>query len=144
MGTNFVQKCVLGVSFKEESVKNIISEEQYRDEPRYDTRTGKQIRTERITIKGEVSNYIVLGKTFDELGCVEFDDLDVVYDFDSEKGCESLYIGEEIGDNEDLGRVDLLSGSISFDEISEKAKVLSERLNVDVKEIGLHFVTRVG
>lgn len=142
MGVNFTQRCVLGVSFEGESLKNIISEEEYRDEPRYDTRTGKQIKTERIIIKDEVYNYIVLGETFDELGCVEFDDLDVVYDYNEED--ETLYIGEEIGDGEDFGRVDLLCGSISLHDLSEKAKTLSERLKVDVKEINLHFIASVG
>lgn len=143
MGTNYGQTCMVGVRFEPDDLKKIISPEEYRDEPRYDTRTGKQIRTERILVKEEDFVYEVLGVEYDDLGEVEIDGLCCAENFDPNER-DGFFIGIEIGDEYDCGRVDLLQGSISLLEISEKAKIVSEKLNVPIEDIGVHFITYVG
>ena len=143
MGTNYGQTCMVGVRFERDDLKKIISPAEYRDEPRYDTRTGKQIRTERILVKREDFVYEVLGVEYDDLSEVEIDGLDCRENSDPDER-DGFFIGIEIGDDYDCGRVDLLQGSVSLKEISEKAKTVSEKLNVPIEDIGVHFITYVG
>lgn len=143
MGTNYSQYCMVGVRFDKDDLKKIISPIEYRDEPRYDTRTGKQIRTERILVKEEDFVYEVLGVEYDDLSEVEIDGLDCRENSDPDE-IGDFFIGLDIGDNYDCGRVELLQGSVSLGEISEKAKIVSEKLNVPIEDVGVHFITSVG
>jgi hypothetical protein len=139
MGTNYGQICIVGVCLKCNDIKRIISPAEYVDEPRYDTMTGKQIKTERILKKREQYVYDVLGESYDDLYYVSIDGLKCRVDNDN-----NLFVGLEIGDNYDCGRVELLQGSYSLIELLEKAKEVSEKLEVPSSDIGIHFVTYVG
>lgn len=141
MGTNYGQTCMVGVRFERNALKKIISPAEYRDEPRYDTWTGKQTGTERILVKREYFVYEVFGVEYDHLYGVEIKGL---YCNDGYGEGDGVFIGIKIGDEYDCGRVDLLQGSVSLKEISEKAKIVSEKLNVPIEDIGVHFITYVG
>ena len=122
MGTNYGQNCMVGIRLERDDLKKVISPEEYRDEPRYDTRTGKQIKTERIIVKNEVFVYEVFGKEYDDLYEVEIDGLVCRSNFDPDKRY-GFFIGLDIGEDLDCGRVELLQGSLSLAEIAEKAKI---------------------
>ena len=142
MGTNYGQICIVGVGLKPNDIRRIISPAEYRDEPRYDTRTGQQIGTERILVKEEEYVYDVFGESWYYLDYTDINGLDCRVERNPEYG--NLFVGLKIGSCLDCGRVELLRGSISLKEISEKAKIVSEKLNVPIEDIGVHFITYIG
>jgi len=139
MGINYRQSCILGICLEEDEIKKVISPAKYRDEPRFDPRTGKQTHTERILEKYEEYVYEVFNVQYQDLYGIQVHGLDTVVDND-----EVLYIGIHIGDHFDGGRADLLQGSFSLSETDNKAKMIAEKLGVDHEDIELHFIASIG
>ncbi len=139
MGVNYRQSCILGIRLEIDDIKKVVSPAKHRDEPRFDPRTGKQTHTERIIEKDEECVYEIMGVEYEDFYSIEIEDLDVSFSDDDE-----VYIGKQLGDTLDCGRVDLLTGSHSFTEIQDMAKEVSDKLQVPLEEIGIHFITSVG
>jgi hypothetical protein len=139
MGINYRQSCILGICLERNDIKRVISPEKYRDEPRFDPRTGKQTHTERVFEKYEECVYEIMGVEYEDFYSIEIEDLDVSFSDE-----EEVYIGKRLGNTLDCGRVDLLNESHSFTEIQDMAKEVSEKLRVPLEELELHFVTSVG
>lgn len=143
MGVNYCQYCILGIKVKIANLKHIISPAEYADQARYDTRTGKQISTERVLVKEEDYEYRFMGYSGDsDLFYTLPDDLGLGGGVDQDG--EFFYMGYKIGDDTDYGRVEMLCGSLSLDDIQEKISELAPILNVDLEQIQLHFFSYEG
>lgn len=147
MGTNFEQKCIIGFILSEKELTVIDQEEQFELQPRYDTRTGKETHKEKVIIKDEESHlkfaHIVADDLYDlvELIKTEFGFEAGVFESDFESGIFNMWVGHELGNTENYGRVDLLTGSLNIDELCDLKRNLEERF---VFPIALHFLIEVG
>jgi hypothetical protein len=142
MSCNFTQICIVGIAIEEDNAKVILSEAIYEDQPVYDTRTGKVLKTQRVTVKDEESHYAFDGETgYDlwTLGESLAKKYDISYTVDDDK---CLYLGYKIGDQEDCGRVDLLTGYVNVSEIRSN-QIAIESIFPDY-EAAVFFVTHVG
>lgn len=142
MSWNATQICILGISVDIEDIKIIDAAEQRETQNRYDTKTGKVIKTESVVIKEEEYHY-------EWRGCREDNLYELVNNIQKKYGlyCRhdneyeedgQFYIGYKIGCKTDLGNIELLEGSTSLDDLMEMVKELREKLgNMDM--ISLHF-----
>lgn len=151
MGTNFTQYAIVGFKVSINDLKEVLSEKITEKQPRYNTKTGKIDKYEEVVVKEETCVYKLFGYTFEstwevheiaEQICNDFvyedDDLIGVSHFDG----DDLYIGVSLGDTNDLGRVELLEGEMSLEEITRAFEVAKRGLpGYDIK---LYFVGRVG
>ena len=139
MGVNYGQYCIIGVSLCREDCEKINSEAVFEGQKRYDTKTGKVCKIEKVLVKEEDVEYSAFGitedgwwKLYNALG-EEFPHLDLVYVKDD------ILLGKKAGVTYDCGRVELLSGEVSIRQILQDAEEVKAALG-DV-EIGLHFET---
>jgi hypothetical protein len=143
MGINYTQYAIVGVKFDTNSLLVIDSPAVYEEQKRYDTRTGKVIKTEKVLVKEEESHYEFNYKKYDDLWEIESE-----YSKEKETRViiieDGLYIGYPIGEKTfvNYGRADLLNESVSYSDlvdIFEKAKI-----RFSTMEVSLHFVASVG
>lgn len=145
MGVNFHQKCMVGIEVALSDITVVVSEAVYEDQNRYNPKTGKITGTERVLVKEEELKYVFMGEESDDWYCMieniaeelgidsyiqEGDDVDAYF-------C----IGTFVGDEQDMGRADLLTGSV---EISYLVKLMTELKDKLPGDISLHFLSSAG
>jgi|688.fasta_scaffold192940_4 hypothetical protein len=144
MGTNFEQKCIVGFILSKKELTVIDQEEQFELQSRYDTKTGKETHKEKVMIREEESYFKFVDIVADDL-------YNLVNMIKSDYGFEAgtfwsdddnyLWVGYELGDTENYGRVDLLTGSLDIEVLRELKGNLEGRFDLP---IALHFITEVG
>jgi len=146
MGVNFQQKCMVGVEVPLSDITVMVAEATYEDQNRYNPKTGKITGTERVLVRESELKYVFMGKESKYWqGMIE--DLAEELGLDSyiQEGnfdrWESFCIGTFIGDERDMGRVDLLEGSV---EISYLVKLMTELKDKLPGDISLHFLSSAG
>ena len=141
MGINYTQYAMIGIEIDVDSLLVIDSPAVYEEQKRYDTRTGKVIKTEKVLVKEEESHYEFNGEKYYDLWEIESK-------YSKEKGLKAmviehtLYIGYPLGEKTDYGRADLLNKSISYSDlvdVFEKAKTRFSNM-----EVSLHLIASVG
>lgn len=140
MGVNYNQFCIFGLAFALDDIKIIESPDEYKLENRYDVKTGKVTRQEKVLVKEEVYHYRINGFNFEcpDSYCFK----DYYTKFDSYN--DMLYVGYEIGSFHDFGRVELLEGSVSLSELEEMSSKISKDFPEHKNQIMLHFFNMVG
>ena len=147
MGVNYRQYCMLGIKVTEDECLKVISPAIYADEPRFDTKTGKQVSTEKVL--REEADEIYKWRDFESyyFGGLSFqiNNEYINTEIDAVEACGygSLYIGVHISSTMDCGRVELLEGEVSLEEIEDYTQDLIQN-GFGRKEIGLHFFGSVG
>lgn len=141
MGIFYQQYIIIGIEVVAERYKKVLSEAVYEEQPRYDTKTGKQTHTEKVLVKQEQYCYNGFGVSHEEF--VEFLELaakklnvDCVY-IDQDTGC----LGKNIGDDEDFGRVVLVDGKISWENLQSMFAEVQSKFGERVK---LYFASYIG
>jgi len=139
MGVSYTQKAIVGVRLSFEDIKSILSEAQYRYEPRFDTKTGKQTHETRVLVKEAKSLY-----TFKDLSSED------VYDLAEQIYCkyklttfisdEVLYVGLTVGGKIDYDNVQLIHKEMSLSELSDMFSYVSKI----IPNPSLCFATYVG
>ena len=135
MSVNFSQKMIIGTKIYHDELKVVTEKAQYEDQNRYDTRTGKIIKTVSVLIKDEEYHYEFLNKKYDDIFDIDHDfpELNLYY-FD-----EYIILGWEILKPKDLGRVDLIQGKISLEEFTEAFKKVKDILPTSEIECYLDY-----
>jgi hypothetical protein len=146
MGVNYDQKCMVGIEVDLSDITYVVSEAVYEDQNRYDPRTGKILKTEKVLVKAAELEYVFMGKESDDWYCMIENiaaelDLDSYVQEDDSDGEAYFCIGTFIGDERDMGRVDLLEGSV---EISYLVKLMTELKDKLPGDISLHFLSSAG
>jgi hypothetical protein len=138
MGINYDQCAIIGIELSINDLKVVDKEAVYENQNRYDTRTGKVSKIEKVLVQKEEYHYEFNSKSYDDFYSIEndYEDLESFYDDDY------IYLGLKIGDGKDFGRVDMLEGSLSLEEISEHFKEMKEMF--PDMEIKLYFVSKAG
>ena len=142
MGTNYYQHAIVGIEVSRKEITVIESPAVYEKQNRYDSRTGLPVRTENVLVKDEVSYLMFMGTRYEEMYDIEYDKkyTDLTFEYSEEN--DSFYLGIDFGETIDLGRVSLLDGEVSLDELSQKAKYVQEFFpDLEVK---LYFCASVG
>lgn len=128
MGVEYYQYCIVGLSFSEDEVKTILQPKETELQNRYDTRTGKVIKQERVVIKEEISEYNLAGYKstcpYDLANQIDRDDEHLSCWFID----DVFYIGIQLTAANPHGRVELLEDVISLKEIMEKFDKANEFL----------------
>jgi hypothetical protein len=121
MGTYYTQHAIYGVEINSEEFKRTASPAEYREEPRFDTKTGLQTHVERILVKREVVEY-------------QYGDIssDCEYDFIEKLINEysgaldtiwvhggNLFVGRRIGEKGNGWCVNLIDTSVKLNEIEK-------------------------
>lgn len=143
MGIIYCQYAFLGISIDLEKAKEIVSPADYREELRFNPKTGEISGKERILVKQEDYQYKILGNIYPDIDDIEstnIHDLAIYRDYKS----QTLFIGKSIGKNLDMGRVDLLYGSVSIDDILKDSNNIADLLKVSIEDIKIHFVGYIG
>jgi hypothetical protein len=139
MGTSYTQKAIVGVRLPVEDIKSILSEAQYRYEPRFDTKTGKQTHETRVLVKEAKSVY-----TFKDLSSEDIyelaEQIESKYKLTTLISDEVLYVGLTVGGRIDYGNVRLIQKEVSFTELSE----MFEYVRKIIPNPSLCFATDVG
>ena len=145
MGVNFRQKCMVGIEVPLSDITVVVAEATYEDQNRYNPKTGKITGTERVLVRESELKYVFMGKEYDDYHSLIGDLVDELeldsYIEDEDDGNGYFYIGTFIGDERDMGRVDLLEGSV---EISYLVKLMTELKDKLPGDISLHFLSSVG
>lgn len=145
MGVNYDQKCMIGLRVDIDDIKVVISEAVYEDQNRYDSRTGKVTHVEKVLVEEERSRYEFMGEAHGEWEVLGYNvarklKLQCYTEYGYYDQDKFFCIGEFIGESDDCGNVDLLSGELSLSEISE----IFERVGNILGPVSLHFLNSVG
>lgn len=144
MGVNYDQRAILGICISSESAEHELSPAEYVEQPQYDTSTGVQVASKSVLKKHREVEYRY-GKwvSYDmySLGELIAKELHLSCVFDNDE--EDIFIGFPVGETHDYGRVELLEGEVSLDELENLRAELQERLSGD-HEINLYLITSVG
>jgi hypothetical protein len=146
MGVNYQQKCMVGIEIPLSDITVVVAEATYEDQNRYNPKTGKITGTERVLVRESELKYVFMGKESDDWYSM-IEDLAKELDLDSYiqngdyDGEEYFCIGTFVGDEDDMGRVDLLTGSV---EISYLVKLMTELKDILPGDISLHFLSSAG
>jgi hypothetical protein len=146
MGVNFQQKCIVGIEVPLSDITVVVAEATYEDQNRYNPKTGKITGTERVLVRESELKYVFMGRESDYWqGMIEnlADELDLDSYIQEGNSDDEAYfcIGKFVGDERDMGRVDLLEGSV---EISYLVKLMSELKDILPGNISLHFLSSAG
>jgi hypothetical protein len=145
MGVNYTQHCMLGFYLDADDITVIRQPAIYDEQPRYDTRTGKQTHTEKVLVKQEEAVYQfedLEDEYLEELGEQIADKYGVGCRVDQEY--EFLCVGIDVAESADYGRVDLLNDDIDIKSLLQEAEELKEKFPQYKDQIGLHFFSYVG
>lgn len=144
MGVNYDQKCMVGIEVALSDITVVVSEAVYEDQNRYNPKTGKITGTERVLVKKEELKYVFMGEESDDWYCM-IENLADKLGLDSyvprSDDEQYFYIGTLVGDEQDMGRADLLTGSV---EISYLVKLMTELKDKLPGDISLHFLSSAG
>lgn len=146
MGVSYIQYAILGIKINKEDIKKVLSEAVYELQPRYDTKTGKEIGKERVLVKEKEEVYEFKGVKNSYFYELEYDlekgfpDLDVLTTggYNDE---ECIYIGKSLKMNSNDYTFDGMDGEISVKKIMELEKEVSRILD---EEVQLYFWTYCG
>lgn len=144
MGVNYDQECMVGIEVDLSDITVVVSDAVYEDQNRYDPRTGKILKTEKVLVKAAELKYVFMGEESDDWYCMieniaEELGLDCYVPRSDDEQC--FYIGTFVGDEQDMGRADLLTGSV---EISYLVKLMTELKDKLPGDISLHFLSSAG
>ena len=145
MGVNYTQRCILGFLIEADDIEETLEPAIYDEQPRYDTKTGKQTHTERVLVKERVKIFKwadLENEYLYDLGENIADKYDISFVVDQH--CEFLYIGLDVADSYEYGRVDLLEDTVSLESLQGGVEELQEKFPNCKDEISLHFVSNVG
>lgn len=140
MGVNYSQYCYLGLAFDLDEIEVIESPAEYRLEDRYDVKTGKVTHQEKVLVKEEVCYYKINDVKFEHPDDYRDRSFDTRFDSYNDR----IYVGRNIGNFHDYGRVDLLEGSISIDELTKMSNKIKEDFPKYKDRVMLHFFNSVG
>jgi hypothetical protein len=136
---------MVGVEVAVADITIVVAEATYEDQNRYNPKTGKITGTERVLVRESELKYVFMGKEYDDYHSLIGDLVDELeldsYIEDEDDGNGYFYIGTFIGDERDMGRVDLLEGSV---EISYLVKLMTELKDKLPGDISLHFLSSAG
>lgn len=143
MSVNYSQTCIIGVAIPTERLRHVLVPAKYDNQPRYDTKTGAVTHYEKVLIQREEYIYRLFSKDYEYLYEIE-EGMRSKFDLDTGFNSEEtmIYIGKSVGKSEDLGRVDLLSGEISFEELNTIKDEVSSK--IPDYEIKIHFIPYCG
>lgn len=146
MGVSYDQKCMVGIEVALSDITIVVEEAVYENQNRYNPKTGMITGTEKVLVKEEVLKYSFMGKESTDWysmveGLAEELGLDSYIQEGDCPGEEYFCIGKFIGDNDDMGRADLLTGSV---EISYLVKLMTELKETLPGNISLHFLSSAG
>ena len=146
MGVNYRQKCMMGIEVALSDITVVVSEATYEDQNRYNPKTGKITGTERVLVKEEELKYVFMGKEYDGwydmIGDLA-DELELCSSI-QEGNCPEetyFYIGTFVGDEQEMGNVDMLTGSVEISHIVKLAEELKSKLPGDISH---HFLSSAG
>ena len=144
MGVNYDQECMVGIEVDLSDITVVVSDAVYEDQNRYDPRTGKILKTEKVLVKAAELKYVFMGEESDDWYCMieniaEELGLDCYVPRSDDE--QYFYIGTLVGDEQDMGRADLLTGSV---EISYLVKLMTELKDKLPGDISLHFLSSAG
>lgn len=153
MGVNYDQKCILGWAFERDDVEKEIRQAEYEQQPRYDTKTGEVTHHESVLVKARDYVLELAGEKADCMWELS-EAVAKKFDLQVDRDAETFYIGISLGDPFDMGRVELLNGTVCLDDLAMAITTLKE-LQEDVAgdadfrghqkaAIALHFIARVG
>lgn len=145
MGVNYDCNVVCGIRLDREELKVILSPAVYEDQPRYDTRTGKVIKTEKVLVKQEKHIY-KFGEFEDE------DFYDLTNNIAVSKGLDMFYgqdheytvVGQELFEQKDCGKLSAPEGECSEGEISDIFKEIREAFPGNEELVLIHAVCNIG
>ena len=145
MGVNYRQKCMVGIEVALSDITVVVSEAVYEDQNRYNPKTGKITGTERVLVKEEELKYVFMGEESDDWYCMIENIAEELgidsYIQEGDDGDAYFCIGTFVGDEQDMGRADLLTGSV---EISYLVKLMTELKDKLPGDISLHFLSSAG
>jgi hypothetical protein len=144
MGVNYDQKCMVGIEVDLSDITYVVSEAVYEDQNRYDPRTGKILKTEKVLVKAAELEYVFMGKESDDWYCMieniaEELGLDCYVPRSDDE--QYFYIGTFVGEEQDMGNVDMLTGSVEISYLVKLAEELKSKLSGN---ISLHFLSSAG
>ena len=138
MGVNYYQYGIVGFTTTQGDCKKVISPAQYKEEDRYDTKTGNKTHTENILVKHEESIYKLEGEEFTDFwDILDSNNFDTIYDNQG----DVLFVGKALY-TEDYGKVNLLEGSYSLQDLKNMFEEVQEQFPNRI--IGLHFTNHIG
>jgi hypothetical protein len=140
MGVNYRQSCIIGLELGFEDLKVVTSPAVYEMQNRYNTKTGKIEKQEKVLVKSEEWHIEFQGKAYKDYYDIGRDLpkwISVVEDY----GRDCLYIGISLG-AKDFGRVDLIECSLSLEDINSQFEKV-QKLFPD-KKIEMHFWSNIG
>lgn len=147
MGVNYSQYCIYGIEIARRDYERVVADPLYEEQNRYNPKTGEITHKEKVLVSDKQVQYqyddVEAGDWYDfkELLREKFQNLDYVetcYDEDS----QAIYFGFEVGEKEDLGRVDLINGYVSLNGLKSYDAELREKIPDGVFK--LYFCTDVG
>ena len=146
MGVNYRQKCMVGIEVALSDITVVVAEATYEDQNRYNPKTGKITGTERVLVKEAELKYVFMGKESDDWHNIPRElasELGLEYHIGYGHYGEDEYfcIGTFVGDEQDMGNVDMLTGSVEISYIVKLAEELKSKLPGD---ISLHFLSSAG
>lgn len=144
MGVNYDQKCMVGIEVALSDITVVVSEAVYEGQNRYNPKTGEITGTEKVLVKKAELKYVFMGEESDDWYCMieniaEELGLDCYVPRSDDE--QYFYIGRFVGDEEDMGNVEMLTGSV---EISYLVKLMTELKDKLPGDISLHFLSNVG
>lgn len=146
MGVNYDQKCMVGIEIPLSDITVVVSEAVYEDQNRYDPRTGKILKTEKVLVKDAKLKYVFMGRESDNGYNLAEDiarelDLDCFIEYGHYDQDKYFCLGKDIGCPDDMGNICLLTGSVEINYLVKLAEELKSKLPGD---ISLHFLSSAG
>jgi hypothetical protein len=138
MSVNYTQICIIGLEFDIEELKVVDKEALYEAQNRYDSSTGKIVKTENVKIKDEECHYEFMGESYEYLEDIEdkYEDISIIIDGNS------LFFGISLGETCDYGRATLIEDNIPIptflNEVEKLVKILPEEFHtkIEIRFIG--------
>ena len=144
MGVNYDQKCMVGIEVDLSDITYVVSDAVYENQNRYNPKTGEITGTEKVLVKRAELEYVFMGEESDDWYCMieniaEELGLDCYVPRSDDE--QYFYIGKFVGEEQDMGNVDMLTGSVEISYIVKLAEELKSKLPGD---ISLHFLSSAG
>lgn len=144
MGVNYDQKCMVGIEVDLSDITYVVSDAVYENQNRYNPKTGEITGTEKVLVKRAELEYVFMGEESDDWYCM-IENLADKLGLDSyvprSDDEQYFYIGTFVGDEQDMGNVEMLTGSV---EISYLVKLMTELKDKLPGDISLHFLSSAG
>lgn len=144
MGISYDNYLVYGICLNKSECEVIISPAKYEMQNRYDTKTGKIIKQEKVCIKREENKYVFNSwenEDFTELAndIANANNLKWFYNYD-----DSCFIGLKAIESDDKGGARMIDGSISISELTELHNKMLDLFPFDEDKLKLYGVASIG